>query len=535
MRAFLAAAFEIAPPLVRGEAGRARTAFAGDVLIVPADAAVDLELAFARAAHLASHLAFGGPLLKAAGLAPLQIALVSLLEDARVERLAIEAMPGLARLFLARHCPPDPHDRSAEGHLRRLARGLLLLDAGGDHWVDRAVSLFRAGRPREEGPALSLRIGALLGRDLGQMRVRFDPARCPVEPDYRDDHAGLWQFEDRAARIEALPSSSGAPDAPDAPDAGGGGRDEPAEALPPAGAVLARLPEWDRLIRCERPDWTRIVEGVPPAQIGPRYARAGRTTPIGRAIGVAVRRARLGRVVRERHRPDGDTLDLDRAIEALCGIGRGGSAEPRVFLRPVRRRDLSMMVLLDASASTADRHGAAGRSILETEIEAVDLLSAALADTGDPFTLAAFCSNGRKEVRWFGIKSFVERYDDAAAGRLGRLVPHGSTRLGAALRYAGRALATRRSHRRVLLVLTDGEPSDVDIADPRYLIEDSRHAAAVLARRGIDCIAVRVGAAPGSSPDDRPARMFGRRRTVQVGAVEQLPGELARLYRHLAG
>ncbi|WP_164107781.1 hypothetical protein, partial [Serratia marcescens] len=61
-----------------------------------------------------------------------------------------------------------------------------------------------------------------------------------------------------------------------------------------------------------------------------------------------------------------------------------------------------------------------------------------------------------------------------------------STRLGAAIRHAGVDLAGQRSYRRLLLVVTDGEPSDIDIEDRRYLVEDARKAVQSLSRLGID-------------------------------------------------
>src|SRR3546814_14587311 len=41
---------------------------------------------------------------------------------------------------------------------------------------------------------MSRSIGGLLGNDLGQMRVQFNPRTYVVEPAYRDDNLGLWDF-----------------------------------------------------------------------------------------------------------------------------------------------------------------------------------------------------------------------------------------------------------------------------------------------------------------------------------------------------
>ena len=48
--------------------------------------------------------------------------------------------------------------------------------------------------------------------------------------------------------------------------------------------------------------------------------------------------------------------------------------------------------------------------------------------------------------------------------------------MGAAVRDATRRLSARPEHQRLLLVLTDGKPNDLDIYEGRYGLEDTRHA-----------------------------------------------------------
>ena len=93
-----------------------------------------------------------------------------------------------------------------------------------------------------------------------------------------------------------------------------------------------------------------------------------------------------------------------------------------------------------------------------------------------------FSSDGREDVRVVTVKGIGETYGGACKARLAGLAPDASTRLGAVLRHAGAALAPVRSHRRLVIVLTDGEPSDVDVSDPADLVEDARRA--VLELRG---------------------------------------------------
>ena len=145
-----------------------------------------------------------------------------------------------------------------------------------------------------------------------------------------------------------------------------------------------------------------------------------------------------------------------------------------------------MLVLLDISQSTNDIVRGDIGSVLALERAATALLAHAMGGLGDPFALHAFCSNGREEVRYVRIKDFSEPYDGAARARLAGLRGSLSTRMGAAIRHAGRLLERQLTHRRLLLIVTDGEPSDVDVADRRYLVEDARKAVASLSLEGID-------------------------------------------------
>jgi nitric oxide reductase activation protein len=193
-----------------------------------------------------------------------------------------------------------------------------------------------------------------------------------------------------------------------------------------------------------------------------------------------------------------------------------------------RYRDLSVLVLLDVSQSTADRVKGHVMSVLDLEREATLLLAYAMAEIGDPFAIAAFCSNQRDDVRYQRVKDFGQPYDAAAASALVGLRPGYSTRLGAALRHAGAELRQQHTHRRLVLVISDGEPSDVDCADPHYLVEDARRAVQNLGAQGIDVFCVGLD----SGGDAYLARIFGRNVT-QLDRIERLPERLPMLYLRL--
>ncbi|WP_087001343.1 nitric oxide reductase activation protein NorD [Rhizobium sullae] len=204
---------------------------------------------------------------------------------------------------------------------------------------------------------------------------------------------------------------------------------------------------------------------------------------------------------------------MDACIEASISHRIGEMPDFRVYGRSERRsRDFSVLVLLDVSQSTADRIHGKDDTVLDLERFSTALLAKTISAAGDPFAIAAFCSDTREDVRYFRIKDFDETYNTFARSRLAGIRSCLSTRSGAAIRHAGADLAKRQSHRRLLLVVTDGEPSDVDVDDNRYLVEDARAAVHSLNRKGIDTFCVALDSDGRSCAD----RIFGRGEPQQL-------------------
>ncbi len=296
------------------------------------------------------------------------------------------------------------------------------------------------------------------------------------------------------------------------------------------GLVIAKYPEWDRAHGVERPEWTTVREV--PAQPGdPRLVEEAleRADVLRSRIGRLVRGVRVGRSVRLKPQLDGHDLDVDAMLDAGIALRMRQEPDPRIFRATTsKHRDLAVLLLLDISESTRDRL-ASGASILEVERLAVAILAEAMSTLGDPFCLLAFASNGRDDVEMTTVKAFDEPYDRACVGRLAALSSGLSTRLGTALRHAGELIGHISSFRKLVIVLTDGEPSDIDIADPLDLVEDARRAAVGLRARGIDGFGVVLG----SNAMNSAVRIFGRGNTMLVPRIEDLPARLSELYFRL--
>ncbi|WP_428697441.1 nitric oxide reductase activation protein NorD [Stappia sp.] len=560
LRRYLAALYGVraslrALPGADGAQAVRRTSLDGRVLFLPEtyrgfrDETAD-RLYLAATAHAGAHLAFGGARFEPKSLKPLQIALVSLLEDARVEWLAMEALPGLRRLWRPFHeelaLDKDGATATAEVLLARLS--LALFDPArplDNPWLAKGRDMFFAAMPEWDDPGALRLLGSLLGNDLGQMRVQFNAKTYAVQPVYRDDNAGLWEFdrppppeEEDASLAEAVRIET----REKPPEPGERERQEAGEESDPRPASLspldpdqwiavARMPEWDHGAGRLRPDWTTIVEATPrtaPAGLVERWLEA--RPDIARRTAGLIRQAKVGRPARLRRQGEGDRLDLDAAVRAAIDLRAGFDPDTRIFERSaLSERDLAMLVLLDISESTKDTIGGTATSVFSVLREAVAHLSAALAETGDRFALHAFCSNGRDEVRYRRVKEFTEPFGNAARSRLAGLRPGLSTRMGAALRVATREAARQLSHRRLVLVVTDGEPSDIDVTDPAYLVEDARKAVQEAASAGVDVFCVGLD----KTGETYLSRIFGRGNFVQIGKVEMLPDRLPQIYVRL--
>jgi len=510
---------------------------------VQGDAAYSLYRA--AAAHAQAHLVFGGPRFPVGALKPLQIALVTLIEDARIESLAMRQLPGLRKQWSPYHIAVPAGVAAAPTLIARLARALFDPSYDDDDsFVAKGRSMFQARLPRLEDPAISREIGMLLGNDLGQMRVQFNAKTYVVEPVYRDDGLGLWDFGDEApssgetldlavdaVRVEQRDDPDQTSIRPDVlEDKSRLGRARPV-APDQRGIVIAKYPEWDRAHGIERPEWTTVRE-IHARPGDPRLVEEAleRADVLRNRIRRLVRGVRVGRAIRLKRQLDGHDLDVDAVLDAGIALRSRQEPDPRVFRATTsKHRDLVVLLLIDISESTRDRL-ASGASILDVERLAVAVLAEAMSALGDPFSMLAFASNGRDDVEMTTVKAFNEPYDRACVGRLAALSPGLSTRLGTALRHAGELISHARSFRKLVIVLTDGEPSDIDVADPLDLVEDARRAAVGLRARGIDGFGVVLG----SNAMNSAVRIFGRGNTMLVPRVEDLPARLSEVYFRLA-
>ena len=259
----------------------------------------------------------------------------------------------------------------------------------------------------------------------------------------------------------------------------------------------------------------------------------------------------------------GDELDLDAWVrhQVEGGSGAPRSAAPAVYTRRVRsERSLATLLLADLSLSTdayvwnggghaprssaasklwklgsrldADQAAAAAapeQRVIDIIREALYVFGEALHAGGDPFEMLGFSSVRRQNVRIQHLKGFDDPWNEPARARVGAIKPGYYTRMGAALRYATLRLAERPERQRLLLILTDGKPNDLDVYEGRYGLEDTRHAVQSAREAGLTPFCVTIDEAA----NDYLPMLFGQQGYALVHRPQDLVHRLAQVYAGL--
>jgi nitric oxide reductase NorD protein len=188
---------------------------------------------------------------------------------------------------------------------------------------------------------------------------------------------------------------------------------------------------------------------------------------------------------RLRKQVEGDEIDLEAYLESRCDFHAGLPLAQGLYQTQRRvHRDLAIVLLVDVSGST-DSWVAAHRRIIDVEREALLLVCVALEGLMQPYAVQAFSGEGAEHIVIRDVKRFDERYTPAVARRISSLEPEEYTRVGAAVRHATTLLMGQPARHRLLLLLSDGKPNDVDQYSARYGVEDFRQAVVEAKLQGV--------------------------------------------------
>jgi nitric oxide reductase NorD protein len=538
-----------------------------------------MELYRATVAHAAAHMVYTREPISAEQLSQAQMRMIELFEDARVEYLAYNEFPGLRKLWLQFFTAEiTKDDELGKPHetmdlMMRTTRAIMDPD-----YTDKMAALNEIAadyRAKLAADPYAKNLAWTAGIEFYNKMTEIAKipsvrilSEWPIP--YRDDNRYFWEFSENMFEtqgIDYLPSSQQTirknvslmemineidselkDDKPQEvwvlntelfPYEDMGISFNQSEGIEPVSEPY-HYNEWDYHVQLSRPEWATVVErrqGKGNPEVMDEILTKHK--PIASRIRHLIDALQPQGIVRRRGYEEGEELDLNAAVRAMIDIRRGIMPDPRINIRITRHvRDLSIVLLLDLSESTNEKIGGLKEgeegyedqdSILDLTRESAGLLSWAIDSIGDNFAVHGFASDGRHDVQYYRYKDFDQPYDDDAKSRLAGMKGNLSTRMGAALRHAGWHLTQQNAQKRLVLLVTDGEPADIDERDPQYLRHDAKKAVEDLAMQGVYTYCLTLD----PNADRYVSRIFGENNFSIVDDVERLPERLPNVFAAL--
>ncbi len=533
-----------------------------------------LELYRATAAHMAAHMMYSSEPISAEGLSPAQMFFIGQIEDARVEYKAVKDFPGLKKLWISlmKVTREERGEEEKVEHPTMLILekfSIMLLDSSvtsNDEELNAIAKKFHDEiEKNQDNNSFCWHLG-LDVFNLFMKRKEVPSLRIleRIDIPYRDDNRYVWEFEefDADVEFEYVPASQrqvrkqvsviemanevdcelAGDDAQEIWTCSTNMRpyeDDLTDEQESFNDMWGKEPvsdpfhyqEWDYQIQLHRPDWATVYERKQPlGMVEDITSIIDEYRPVAHRIKQIIDLLTPEGVQRVRGLEDGDEVDINAAIDAMIAIRMGEQPSPRITMRNVlKTRDLSVVLLLDLSESTNEPMNGSEKTVLQLTREAATLVSIAMEGIGDPFAIHGFASDGRHDVQYYRFKDFNQRFDDEAKSRLSGMKGGLSTRMGAALRHAGQHLLKQPERRKLVLLLTDGEPADIDERDPQHLRHDTKKAVEELYGTGVltYCLTLDPNA------DDYVKRIFGANNYTVIDNVEKLPEQLPTLFASL--
>ncbi len=227
---------------------------------------------------------------------------------------------------------------------------------------------------------------------------------------------------------------------------------------------------------------------------------------------------------------EGDELDYRAVLDFVLDKKAGLIPSDRLYIKRIKQeRNVAVLLLVDLSRSTGNAltisSSGSAATVLEVEKEAIVLFCEALDIVGDTFAISGFSGNGRLSVDYTQIKGFDEPVNDAVRKRISCLSPQRSTRMGAAIRHATAQFDKIPANVRLMVVLGDGFPNDVDYKQG-YAVSDTRRAIGEALSRRIHTHAITVNMQNDARLDD----LYGSVHHNVISDVRELPARLLRIY-----
>jgi nitric oxide reductase NorD protein len=492
-----------------------------------------LEIYRAAAAHASAHLMYTGYHVSTRSLDKWQVAMISMIEDARVETLAIRNFPGLKRLWAMQHQATPQDHRTAGDYLNRLARALLdETYQDDDAWISQGRAQFASAGDLQDDH-VSRVVGLRLADSFRGKKIRFDAHSDRQSALYRDDNRFLWKRPGQPLEIINPYIKSRTTYRIDESGEIPKHTRVPSRKVENEAAVLQTYfyPEWNYRSQSLDQAWVTVRETSPASgDLNIVYDIIAENRYLVSRMKALLHAIREGAVRRIRKLEEGDDMDIDAAIRAQVNIRLGMPPDTRVMMRSERKtRDISVLMLLDLSSSMNNKIRGRGLTALQLTQQVSVLFAEAIESVGDEFAIHGFCSENRHNVEYHRLKDFGQPYDEVPKARLAGMTGQLGTRMGAAIRHATHYLNQQKTSRKLLLLLSDGEPFDLDIPNRKYLRDDAKKSVEEARYDGIHtyCISLDPGA------DKYVTRIFGVKNYMVVDHIKSLPEKILLIYAAL--
>ena len=285
-------------------------------------------------------------------------------------------------------------------------------------------------------------------------------------------------------------------------------------------------PEWNYLTNSYLRNWCRLeemkVKGGYRSELDPHFSEL--VSRVQKQFRLLHQKPHWTRFLE-----DGDDLDIDAYVSAFGDRKAWGLQDSGFYREKTRRhRDLSVIVLMDASRSTQAWVGTV--RVIDVAKQSLAVLAEVLNAASDDFAMYSFSSDSRLRIRCDRIKTFDQPQDETVLRKLLAVKPRNYTRMGPIIRHLGAKLQNRSARQKLLLILSDGRPHDpTDRYEGKYALEDTRKAIVEQRQKNIECFGLTI--------DQEGPRylkyLFGPGHYAVYSHLHSLPEVLPNLYARL--
>ena len=293
---------------------------------------------------------------------------------------------------------------------------------------------------------------------------------------------------------------------------------------PLGGGIL--LPEWDHKTKKLKANYCRLQPMLPKGAVAT-------SLPVRLQAAAKKARSQFEQVRNLRHwqraQNQGEEIDLNAWLDFHINRQIEPTHEKGLYQQlRFKQRDLCCLLLADLSMST-DAYVDNQSRVIDVVKDSMLIFGEALNAVGDAFAMYGFSSVKRSHVRFSMLKNFQEQYSNDVRGRIQALKPGFHTRMGPAIRQATHILADQAQSKKLLLILTDGKPNDIDCYEGVYGIEDTRAAILEAKKAGLQPFCITVD----QQASEYLPYLFGSDGFTVIHQPTQLPNKLPQLYYRL--